>query len=266
MNAFIPRISAEYIESKAERMLGRTNPQVFWSPRPTSLGRIVSACEESGSLIYEHADDLKRRGLLAECVISERPVRIRVNETLRHRPDFPFTLAHELGHFALHRNLDVPPDYMQLRTPVRDLVSGRKLIETTREQLEWQANRFAAALLMPRHGLQAVLMAATIHVFRGLGQFQIHLNDDSVSVREHNSVVGFVARYYRVSRQVARNRLFDEGMIVDHRDANTAHISRVLGHEIRPYRQSSPYLGSTNPGGRGDRTTLHRQVAAGRSA
>jgi Zn-dependent peptidase ImmA (M78 family) len=59
-----------------------------------------------------------------------------------------FTLAHELGHFYLgHKH------YLKLDTfDLDDLEnSPQKLIELTDvKKLEWQANRFAASLLMPR--------------------------------------------------------------------------------------------------------------------
>ncbi|MBB52246.1 MAG: hypothetical protein CMK88_16215 [Pseudomonadales bacterium] len=52
-----------------------------------------------------------------------------------------FTAAHELGHYLLHR--DVPPKYHRA-------VSGelKAYVDS-----EWQANEFAAALLMPAEGV-----------------------------------------------------------------------------------------------------------------
>lgn len=62
---------------------------------------------------------------------SHRPVRKR------------FTLAHEIGHLRLHRGRPLIVD-SQVRVNLRDSTSARA---TDREEME--ANRFAAALLMP---------------------------------------------------------------------------------------------------------------------
>ena len=56
-----------------------------------------------------------------------------------------FTIAHELGHFHLHKGRSVIID-SDVRVNFRDRVSS---LATDREEIE--ANRFAAALLMPDH-------------------------------------------------------------------------------------------------------------------
>jgi hypothetical protein len=86
--------------------------------------------------------------------INER--RIYIDQTLDpdERPGasgrFRFTLAHEIGHWGLHRSLFSPKD------PHDDLFrrsSGPSIVCRTsqrKEPIEWQADAFAAALLMPR--------------------------------------------------------------------------------------------------------------------
>lgn len=66
-----------------------------------------------------------------------------------------FTLAHELGHLSLHRNLRL--DFQSLDATARAIVDGERelqighrVLESPGDFLEWQANSYAAALLMPR--------------------------------------------------------------------------------------------------------------------
>jgi Zn-dependent peptidase ImmA (M78 family) len=69
---------------------------------------------------------------------------IGVNET--HIPARQgFTIAHELGHLKLHKGRSVIMD-SDVRVNFRDRVSS---LATDREEIE--ANRFAAALLLPDH-------------------------------------------------------------------------------------------------------------------
>lgn len=57
-----------------------------------------------------------------------------------------FTQAHELAHWILHRKLDLS-DY-ELSDTKETLNQSRRLI-TTYDWVEWQANQYAAMLLMP---------------------------------------------------------------------------------------------------------------------
>ncbi len=80
---------------------------------------------------------------MIECEI-DGPCRITVNEghsETRKR----FTIAHEIAHYVLHRD--------KIGDGVLDNALYRS--ETLGERIEQQANRYAAAILMPRHQVQA---------------------------------------------------------------------------------------------------------------
>ena len=103
-------------------------------------------------------DDLKTMfgipDVLGALWIDERHIYIDQTLDPDERPGalgrFRFTLAHEIGHWGLHRSLLLPED------PHGDLFqrsSGPSIICRTsqrRERIELQADAFAAALLMPR--------------------------------------------------------------------------------------------------------------------
>ena len=63
---------------------------------------------------------------------------------------YRFTLGHEVGHWQLHRELALA---QRLQDDLFQSVTGPSIICRTsqqRERIEWQADAFAAALLMPR--------------------------------------------------------------------------------------------------------------------
>lgn len=84
---------------------------------------------------------------------------IRMNETHRnHFEDFlgseTFTLGHEAGHWVLHVQ-----DSLAIQMPLFDGTTRKPFIcrgvgSGERNSHEWQANRFAAALLMPKRLLR----------------------------------------------------------------------------------------------------------------
>lgn len=75
---------------------------------------------------------------------------------------YRFTLAHEIGHWVLHRDVAGRPDvrlaHTQPAIPPPTWGSARK---TACDRIEHQANRFAGALLMPAPWLRDCWRAAT---------------------------------------------------------------------------------------------------------
>lgn len=77
-----------------------------------------------------------------------------------------FTLAHELGHYFLHSG------------------QGENLIRATRKgsgQLEWEANWFAASLLMPVQEFRQVASAFGNDIYAIAGHFQV--SSQAVEIR-----------------------------------------------------------------------------------
>lgn len=75
--------------------------------------------------------------------------RIAIDKSLVDDPRFPFTCAHEIGHWVLHRHLfEIDPNQLLLFD-----VSGPSIVcrdGHKKDRIELQANKFAASLLMPR--------------------------------------------------------------------------------------------------------------------
>jgi Zn-dependent peptidase ImmA (M78 family) len=98
-------------------------------------------------------------------------------------------------------------DESRIRDSTRDLVTHRIEASKPRSLLEWQANKFAAGVLMPRRtvrqGLIQVQKARGIS--RNLGT--IWLDRNASSFREHQITITHLAELYHVSRSVARFRL-----------------------------------------------------------
>jgi len=98
-----------------------------------------------------------------------------------------FTIAHELGHFVLHKGIRVHID-KGVRVNWRDDESSQAVSDE-----EMEANRFAAELLMPIQFLKR-----DIEKLKGVGQ----------------ETVALLAGKYRVSAQAMRIRLGNFGYIL----------------------------------------------------
>jgi Zn-dependent peptidase ImmA (M78 family) len=107
--------------------------------------------------------------------------------SLNHANRRRFTIAHELGHFVLHKGIKVHID-KDFRVNWRNDDSSQAVSDE-----EMEANRFAAELLMPIQ-----FLTRDIEKLKGVGQ----------------ETVVLLARKYRVSRQAMKIRLGNFGYIL----------------------------------------------------
>jgi len=112
-----------------------------------------------------------------------RPI-IGVN-ALHHPNRQRFTIAHELGHFVLHRELITNSVHVdkQFRVLMRDGSAG-----TGTQKIEVEANQFAAALLMPDALVRKAISQHTFDI------------DDDTPLTE-------LAKQFKVSRQTMEYRV-----------------------------------------------------------
>lgn len=105
--------------------------------------------------------------------------------SLHHPNRQRFTIAHELGHFELHRDMITSAVHVDKNFPglMRDTVSA-----TGTELIEIQANQFAAELLMPKDLLDSALAGK---------EFDI---DDEKPIED-------LAKKFRVSKQALMYRI-----------------------------------------------------------
>lgn len=156
MNSDVPYLNKEVIESEAALVLaafGKEHAQVIAPPVP--IDEIV---ELHLKLTLEIMDLRQIFGFGdVHGAIWFRSQRVGIDQSLdpdrnpAKRGRYHFTLAHEAGHWRLHRNLylrrtDQPGLFAeQEQKPDYVCRSSEK-----KKPVEWQADQFAATLLMPR--------------------------------------------------------------------------------------------------------------------
>lgn len=74
---------------------------------------------------------------------------ILIRSNLQGSPRFAFTVGHEVGHCILHRSLFVGSSDASITCHQNNMTSTQHITDTAMRRLEWQANRFAASVLMP---------------------------------------------------------------------------------------------------------------------
>lgn len=127
-----------------------------------------------------------------------------------------FTLAHELGHYYLDHQR-----YLKLDTCEADDLEGisRGFLEMTDvKKLEWQANRFAASLLVPRPLFTAAISEALErHDIRDKGYGMIFVDHQPNNQATFASICGELARNFNVSFGAVAVRLEQLHLLNDQR-------------------------------------------------
>ena len=143
-----PDLSAESIEDRADTLRLEYSA---WAGTDASKPVSVEVVAEQ-YLGYEI--DISDSGMFSdpECMggILFESKTITVNAAVaEHEGRYNFTLAHEIGHHALHR-----AHYLRNKQPIGEQVICREV--GSKPLIERQADRFAAALLMPAEQVELV--------------------------------------------------------------------------------------------------------------
>lgn len=210
----IPILSADDLEGRAEKFLNYFEPECLQLPRLTPLADICKQLQDKYRVIFHFNSDLghapngdQYRGRTN--VVSRT---IYIDKSLTdHQVRLNFTLAHEIAHFVLHRKVDIAAATAGSDTQISDTSSDLKLdhIQTSnpRSRMEWQANRFAAALLLPRLTVRSAVETKQkeLGITRGVGS--VFLDRQSGNVKDFYSVLSYLELLYQVSRAAVRIRL-----------------------------------------------------------
>lgn len=148
---------------------------------------------------------------------------IRIDRHLEGKDGrFAFTLAHEIGHWRLHRPLLELKKLALSLFPSRDGAAATPAFvcrtSERRNPAEWQADRFAACLLMPSHTMRAtgrrLLGEQTIAAVEGLDQSR---SAGQLPQQLRRLADDFIAyeNFTNVSNEAMCYRLLDLGMVED---------------------------------------------------
>lgn len=229
----IPQLCSEDIELKAEEVIDFFRGVCLRSPQATPVVSFVKEMHERFGVGFDCGCDLGKtpRGGKVLGTFEFRCRTIRIDVSLVGDRRFPFTLAHEFGHLVLHRDLLIRrSDYsdVDFGDTRRNLETGRKMLMTPRDWLEWQANRFAGALLMPKATFQRALIEAQMEmeIKRNVGY--VFVENKPYSLKDFNETLSRVASVYNVNKTNVECRLGDLELLMDRRMKDVEFIGTLL--------------------------------------
>jgi Zn-dependent peptidase ImmA (M78 family) len=226
------RLNRNDIDAKAEEVALHFDSQAFARPR-SPIYQIVTGLTQTYGIPFIFNQDLgdSASGKKILGRFDFKPRQILIDKILPYDfPRFRWTLCHEIGHLVLHRKLDPKlisrdkPEFIDTRNELRFLRTAQR---SELEWIEWQANQFAAALLLPRPIVHAAVVAVQ-HQLDIPRAGWIYLDEQPRNLRDYINVLRNVSERLSVSRTVLRIRLINLGILVDERRSRKDHIQNAL--------------------------------------
>ena len=206
----VPVLSHKKIEFITTRCLEIYNNSLLTSPSEVNIHDFIIYLTKTDGLKYETrtlgkildnailgVTDLKENAIYIDPLTELNPHRLR------------FTQAHEVGHWILHRHKPVEDYNVTDRTHIfkdtEDSLNMQKRLVTPTDWIEWQANAFASALLIP-------ISTFGDAVQNGIKELSIHTQTDmydsiEVSPKDYSRLILYLQQLYNVSQTTISYRL-----------------------------------------------------------
>jgi Zn-dependent peptidase ImmA (M78 family) len=194
-----------------------------------ALKDVLDLLKRDDGVLVEYEDDLGERSDNKRILgaIEFNPPKIIISKSAcgnLHRERF--TLAHELGHYLLgHGKYLVREKY-----DVDD--ESDFIVNVEIKRLEWQANYFAASLLLPEKNFnKQFCQILEEEDIRNRGYGPLYVDRQACNQQDYYKVTNKLVKYFSASRQAVTIRLKEKGFLVagaDSFDENKARTKNFL--------------------------------------
>jgi Zn-dependent peptidase ImmA (M78 family) len=146
-----------------------------------------------------------------------------------------FTLAHELGHLELGHSRYMRRDVCHVADIDLDGFAGIEIKDIVR--MEWQANYFAAALLLPQKQLIESMNRIAWKVgVSPRGRSHLYLDHQPCNISDFNRIALPLTDVFGVSRSVIKIRLKGLGLLVEE-ERSTPYADELASEALRRNRK-----------------------------
>ncbi len=218
----VPRLKPAELDGAATELLRRYSKWKCAIPRPPiDIDEIVDGYLDLDFAVVDLVKVLGMPDVLGATWFDEK--RVRVDSSLEGKEGrFAFTLAHEAGHWVLHRPLY---EADKVTRPLFAAEPGGRPAEPAivcrssqrQAPAEWQANQFAARVLMPAPDVVAVmrvLCGSEVPMWEGLRKkFEADEADDRLRGLAASMITQ--GNFSNVSNEAMRRRLMDLKLVRD---------------------------------------------------
>jgi len=224
----VPYLEKQEVEDRSLEVLSEIKHEAGAVP----LDTICELLKEQSGLVVKHNSRLGD-GVLGQISFGPDIISIdddKASTTERAR----FTLAHELGHFALdHKRFMVRETCHEEDIAIEntDIINLKDI-----RRMEWQANYFASCTLLPKEQFEReFFQQAQMHKLSDRGYGLLYLDSQRCNIDTFYRVTAPLMNTFQVSRTVIKLRLIKLGLLNEAQDMPnsvfqpTRSLSRPLG-------------------------------------
>jgi Zn-dependent peptidase ImmA (M78 family) len=210
----LERLSSKRIVQMTSRILDDFDPNVQKHLFAPNLGSFISYLQASHGLTVitdQHIVDQKGRVINGSIDLKNKM--ITIDRTIAESERFAFVLLHEVAHYFLHTGIQVDQEtYDNLSDAEYNSAIGKHELVNERHWMEWQANHFAACILMPEWVIKyRLILYQTEHYIRNKGT--MYVDSAPHNIQLFKETIDHLASYFRVSHSVMEYRMADLGII-----------------------------------------------------
>jgi Zn-dependent peptidase ImmA (M78 family) len=198
----LKKYSKSQLETISKELLEIVDHEALKGCLPTPLDKIIKYLENTYKLTFDFENEIdssidkKIHGFF-----DVTKNKIAIDKSIIGTERFSFLLAHEIGHFILHRELKIHQEvYNSFKDSHYDFIANKHLLNNYRNWIEWQANEFANNLIMPN----SVFYTRLVYIQRQLGISRfghIYLDDQPVNRKDFREITTYLSTFFNTTNK-----------------------------------------------------------------
>lgn len=195
----LKKFSRKNIEAFSNDLLNKIDSNVLKHALQVPLDRVIKYLQSEHKLNFDFDNLIENKTENGKQILGYFDVAnnlIKIDKGIYNTERFSFLLAHEIGHFILHKNLKINQQvYNNFQDSEYDFLTDKYLLSNYKNWIEWQANEFASNFIMPNN----VFYNRLIHIQKHLGigrQGHIYLDDQPINRRDFGNITSYLTEFF----------------------------------------------------------------------
>ncbi|MDB5131672.1 MAG: hypothetical protein JWR02_1421 [Mucilaginibacter sp.] len=205
----LERLSKSLIEEMTKNIINEFDGSILYRGKPLPLDQFMVYLTEKYDLKIITDEPMPAGKVHLNGFYDRENKCIHINPSLKDTGQFAFVCAHEIGHFFLHENLAMSQQlYKAQEDSIYNKETSKHVLEKEKHWIEWQANQFGAALIMPHRSLLVQLI--TWQLDEGIrNKGTLYLDHQEQNVRDFKVAITLLGYKFGVSRTILEYRMRD---------------------------------------------------------
>ncbi|KAA3595943.1 MAG: ImmA/IrrE family metallo-endopeptidase [Calditrichaeota bacterium] len=209
----LKKLSTKQIESHAVSILEKYNNL----SSPIEICSFIEYLKKEFKLKFEFTKNLNSlNGKKIKGYYDIKKNKVFIDNSIQETNQFPFVLGHELGHFFLHNGLKMNQEvYNDFEDSEYDFFTDKFKLENDKNWIEWQANKFAISLFLPK----TLFLRELINFRKEMGikrhPEHIFLDNQIINQKDYKKTVEHLSNYFNTSKISVRFRIEELNLLTN---------------------------------------------------